>query len=296
MDLAEAAKPRRISDEEARTWCGLNYAGRGQIKPGDGNPPALAGFAVQGPVILLGNPEDHPIIKLLLAERFLPYAPDPLAFPGPGRGLLAWQRDGVGAGQESITLIAYDEAGMGEAVGSLYEAVAGIEPLTTWTWPEAVAIAPATSAPGLAPAATIAWMAILPDRVLALKPVGGGLEALTHDGSLSTLTAQGKVAASRPLAAGDLAKARQEMAPAADPVAAEAAAKQARPDRLLKLSASAGGLTAVAYWGGTLRVVDGGGAVRAGQQLPQDITAVAWLDGRLVAGLADGRVIALEVK
>ena len=33
-----------------------------------------AGFAVQGPVILLGNPDDHAMIKVLLAEKFLPYA------------------------------------------------------------------------------------------------------------------------------------------------------------------------------------------------------------------------------
>ena len=29
------------------------------------------------------------------------------------------------------------------------------------------------------------------------------------------------------------------------------------------------------------------------QMLPQDITALVWLEGVLVAGLADGRVIAL---
>ena len=56
-------------------------------------------------------------------------------FPGNTRGYLAWQRDGIGKGQESITGIAYDTAGMSEAVGSLYEAIAGLEPLTPWTLP-----------------------------------------------------------------------------------------------------------------------------------------------------------------
>ena len=37
MELAEASKSRRLTEEEARTWCGLNYAGTGQIKAGDGN-------------------------------------------------------------------------------------------------------------------------------------------------------------------------------------------------------------------------------------------------------------------
>src|SRR5579864_31524 len=41
--LADAAKSRKLTEEEARTWCGLVYAGSGQIKPGDSNSPALAG-------------------------------------------------------------------------------------------------------------------------------------------------------------------------------------------------------------------------------------------------------------
>src|SRR5262249_900805 len=147
MDLAEASKSRRLTEEAAATGAGLRSAGKGQVKPGDGNSPALAGFAVRGPVILLGSPEDNPIIKFLAAEHFLPYAPSAAGVPGPGRGMLAWQRDGVGPGQESITLIAYDEAGMAEAVGSFYEAVAGIEPLTKWALPKADGLAPATSAP-----------------------------------------------------------------------------------------------------------------------------------------------------
>jgi hypothetical protein len=30
--------------------------------------------------------------------------------------------------------------------------------------------------------------------------------------------------------------------------------------------------------------------------LPQDITSLAWSHGKLLAGLADGRLLALEVK
>src|SRR5437763_1595674 len=73
-----------------------------------------------------------------------PYAPHPQECPGPGRGYLAWQRDGVGAGQESVALIAYDEAGMSEAVGSCFEAVAGLEPLTRWTLPASDTHTPAS--------------------------------------------------------------------------------------------------------------------------------------------------------
>jgi hypothetical protein len=295
MPLAEAARSRRISEEEATTWCGISYAGRGQIKPGDGNPPTLAGFAVQGPVILLGNPEDNAIIQFLAAEHFLPYAPDPANFPGPGRGMIAWQRDGVGRGQESITLIAYDVAGMSEAVGSFFEAVAGIDPLTKWTLPQTDSLTPATTAPGLVHAATVAWSVLLPDRVLGLKAAGAGLNALSHDGSLTTISAEGKASASKALGHGQLAQAQKDMAPAADSAAAAALAKQARPDRMAKLSVSSGGKVAVAYWGGTLRVVDGDRVVSE-QNLPQDVTALAWLGDKVVAGLADGRVLALTVK
>lgn len=295
MPLDEAAKPRRIREEEARTWVGLNYAARGQIKPGDSNTPAMAGFAVPGPVILLGNPEDHPLIKFLLTERFLSYTPNPATFPGPGRGIIAWQRDGVGAGQESISLIAYDEAGMSEAVGSFYEAVAGIEPLTKWSLPQSDAITPAKAAPSLTPVAPVAWTVPLPDRVLALKPTEGGLSVLTHDGSLSTINAQGKLTASKPLSMSEVESTRKNLAPAADASAVEAAKKQSRPDRLLKLWASSEGKVAIAYWGGTLRIVDSG-TIKAEQQLPQDVTALTWLNGKVIAGLADGRVLALEVK
>ncbi len=296
MDLAEASKPRRLTEKEAATWVGLNYAGRGQIKAGDKNPPALSGFAVQGPVILLGNPEDHPIIKFLLTEKFLPYTPNPADFPGRGRGFLAWQRDGVGPGQESITLIAYDEKGMSEAIGSLYEAIAGLEPLTKWTLPQSGSVAPAKSAPGRISQAAIVWTVQLPDRVVRLKAEATGLSAFTHDGSHSTITAQGKVTASQPLTAKQIKVVEIGSEFLADPAAAEVAKKQSRPDRMLKLWASSAGQVAVAYWGGTLRIVDRNGTIKTEQQLPQDITALAWWDGKVIAGLADGRVMALEVR
>jgi hypothetical protein len=46
--------------------------------------------------------------------------------------MVAWQYEAIGSDQESVALIAYDEAGMAEAVGSLYEAVAGMKPLMPW--------------------------------------------------------------------------------------------------------------------------------------------------------------------
>jgi hypothetical protein len=294
MPLENAAKARVLTEEEAKTWCGLIHAGKGQIKAGGGNPPILAGFAVQEPVILLGNEADNPIIKFLLEQRYLPYKPE-ADFPGPGRGYIAWQRDGVGRGQESVTLIATDEAGISEAVGSLYEAVAGIEPLTKWDLPLKDTLRPVKDPFESYPTAKIAWSARVPDRVLAMKASGPALEVLTHDGSLSFLTAAGTLDAQKAMQPEKISENLKRLAAPVDEKADAAAKKQQRPDRLLKLWAADGKTLAVAYWGGTLRIVDGDGKIMTEQQLPQDVTALTWMGGKLHAGLADGRVLALSI-
>jgi hypothetical protein len=69
MSLDEASKARSLSESEARTWVGLEYAGRGQVKPGSENSPVISGYAVQGAVILLGNPEDNDIIPAVRPEE-----------------------------------------------------------------------------------------------------------------------------------------------------------------------------------------------------------------------------------
>jgi hypothetical protein len=255
----------------------------------------LVGFNVSGPVILLGSPEDNPLIKFLQAEKFLPYQAAPGVFPGPGRGYIAWQRDGVGRGQESVALIAHDEAGLAEAVGTFYEMVAGLEPLTRWVMPESDALTPAKSAPGLAKAAAVVWEARLPDRVDGIRVEKGALEVLTHEGSLTPVSAEGKAAAGKVLSAEEAEKLQKELA-MPDPAAAAVAGKQMRGDRLFKLAAVGQGKAAVAYWGGTLRIADADGKVLTEQQMPQDVTALAWLGDRVVVGLADGRVLALAVK
>ncbi len=291
VPAAEAARSRSLSEDEAATWCGLDYAGRGQIKPGDGNPPQFAGFAVRGPVVLLGTPEDNPIIAFLDKQRFLPYKPDK-DFPGPGRGYVAWQRDGVGAGQESLALIAYDAEGMSEAVGSTYEAAAGIDPLTPLALPVRSEIAPAARAE-TAPELAVAWQAVLPDRIAAIAVEGGGLKVLAHDGTLAAVAADGKLGATAVLEGPAYADAAKRMTPAQDAAALAAAQKRTGPGKLAKLVVPMGDRSAVACWGGALEVRDAQGAVKSRNVLPQDVTALAVLGGRLVAGLADGRVVAM---
>ncbi len=196
MPVEEASKPRPIAPEESPTWVGLRF---GKVPPGDKNHPGHAGFAVQGPVVLLGTPEDNPLIKFAHEEGFLPYVPHKTDFPGRGRGMIAWQRDCVGLNQESVALIAYDAAGISEAVGSLYEMAAGIDPLMALIPPSTASVSPAVKAPARSPEASTAWQVALPDRAAGLK----GPLALTEDGSLTALDSQGKIAWQRSFEAGE---------------------------------------------------------------------------------------------
>jgi hypothetical protein len=189
--IEEASKPRPILPEEAPTWVGLHP---GKAVPGNQTGPGQAGFAVQGPVVLIGTPEDNVLIKFALDNGFLPYTPHKTEFPGRGRGMIAWQRDGVGLNQESVALIAYDADGIAEAIGSVYEAAAGLEPLMALVPPATCTIGAANKAPARVEEAATAWKAVLPDRAVSMLPAAKSLLVLTEDGSLSALDGQGKVA------------------------------------------------------------------------------------------------------
>jgi hypothetical protein len=195
-----------------------------------------------------------------------------------------------------VALIAHDEAGMAEAVGSFFEAVAGLEPLTRWSLPEKDALTAAKTAERTS-AATVAWEARLPDRVEALVPARGGVTALTHDGTLVTLTAAAGVQTNvKVLSAAEHDRTLKEMLSANASAAVPPTFQRA--DRLLKLGAAEpnGKRYAVAYWGGTLRVGEADGKAITEQQSPQDVTALAWTGERVIVGLADGRVLSLVVK
>jgi hypothetical protein len=209
--------------------------------------------------------------------------------------MVAWQRDGVGHGQESVTLIGYDADGLSEAVGSFYEAVAGLDPLTKWTLPVKDSLSTTHKVPNALALSgfKVVWSAHLPDRITGLKAEKRTLTALSHDGTLATIGADGKMTGSKVIEPGQLAALEKELATrtATDPDPKN----RPHPTRMLKLTATSGASLAVAYWGGRVRVEEGG-RVQGEHMLPQDVTALAWLDGRLVAGLADGRVMLLEMK
>jgi hypothetical protein len=292
MSEAEASRPRSLSEEEARTWIGLDFTGRGAIQPGGSNAPAQVGFAVTGPLILLGTPADNALTRLVAEQHFLPFQPEADTMPGPGRGFIAWQREAVGVNQESITLIAFDAPGMEEAVGTLDELLAGLDPLTPLAMPLASAIIPATR--NTEPRRLrLAWTAVLPDRITGLKVDGGRATVLTHAQTLHEVGVDGKLSASHQLGPQEYTNSLARLRPAPDPAALAAARTTAPHGRIVKLAAAERDHLAVAYWGGTVSVFDKTGALRAVRRLPQDVTALAWSGGQLLAGDADGKLLSL---
>jgi hypothetical protein len=292
VNAADVKGPCSLSAEEATTWAGLEP---GRAQAGDKNNPAIVGFAVQGPVILLGTPEDNPLIKSLLDWKFLPYVPTKGEFPGPGRGMVAWQREGIGVLQESITLIAHDRQGMAEAVGTMFEMAAGIDPLTPWVLARDSAITPATKG-RVVTGATVAWSVVLPDEIVGLKTRGDKVAVLTKAGVVSDLDGAGKASVRAVLEGPAYQKLSQELTATSDATALAHAQKRAEPGRVVKLVATQQDLTAVAYWGGRVEVFRKDGTLRLAWSGPQDITAIAWSAGRAIVGDADGRVTALVVK
>lgn len=285
---ADVNKPRQIPEAAQRSWVGLDF-GRPDFKKG----PALGqtGFAVDGPVLLLGTPADNPLVKFLLEKGFLPYKPvvDTL----PGRGYLAWQTDAVGYfNQESVTLIADDQAGMAEAVGTLYEICAGIDPLMAKTPPAVATVAPASQAPAPVPGFTVTWRALLSDRVIGLQADGNRIAAVSRDGSLTTLSAKGSTEKTKVASVADAETKAKAMQP---PANAELLKKLADPRFIAKFTLPlTHDLTAVAYWGGLLKTVAADGTVKQQQLLPLDITALAVAHGQLLVGLSDGQVLSLQ--
>jgi hypothetical protein len=165
---------------------------------------AAGAFDLRGPAILLGNPDDNPLIRHLQDQQFLPYRPVRDQFPGRGRSLLAWQRDGLGYfGQESLTLIAYDEAGMSEAVGTTYAIAAGMKPISPLELPARASITAANKGPKKPPETTVAWRTSLPDRLVVLRALPTGVLAISADGTLRLLNGKGETIWQKTLQGGE---------------------------------------------------------------------------------------------
>jgi len=178
---AADVKKRELSDEMKPTWVGLR-GGRD------------ADYALEKATILIGMPQDNPLIDYLARGNYLPYPVTPGQFPGAGRGYLAWQTDVLRFfNVESLTVIAEDEAGMSEAVGTLYQIMTGFDPLTQWNLPSSAEAETANRLPAITPEIAASWHAQLPDRILDMKVIASGeIFALSNDGTIARIAAGGK--------------------------------------------------------------------------------------------------------
>jgi len=285
---ADMSKPRVLTPEEAISWTGLSAEGQGS--------PWNAGFNFQADTILLGTPADNPLINFLQDAKVLPY-PTSREVIGRGHGMIAWTTDMLTEGYESIALIANDDAGMQEAVGTMYELAAGLTPVTPLALPTASAVTPAMPPAATATLATV-WRALAPDRVIGLSAdAAGNITAISNDGSVLTISAKGAVTNAKVLPRADaLTQAKAIGLPDAIAPADQAIAQKLPVGLMPKAVVAAGDMKAVAYWGGRLVLANVDGAVKYQQQLPQDITALTMSNGVLLAGLADGQILALPLK
>lgn len=291
VDAAAVNKARTLTPDEIKTWVGLEF-GRSDPDPAK-NSSYKTGFAIEGAVLLLGSPEDNPLIAKVRDWGFLPYKPT-ATFPGAGHGYLAWQLSAIGINQESITLIANDEAGMGEAVGTLYEALAGLDPITPLLLPTSGLVTAAKEAVDKTTVAlTTEWKITLPDRALSMEVAdNGNITVISWDGSKSSISPLGKVTKTATATAAELAEASKAKTNAA---IAEVLTAKLLPARVVKKVAVNGQNTAIGYWGGTVQLFNGENNV-AKMLLPQDIVDMGWSQNNLLVALSDGQIVAYSVK
>ncbi|MBN2475410.1 MAG: hypothetical protein JXB62_12435 [Pirellulales bacterium] len=286
MEAADV-KTRQLTESEKKTW--TSYGG------GAGDTPLANGFDLPGPAILIGNAQNNPVLAAVAQPKkwhpempsLMPYEPDELV-PGPGRAMIGWHMYPIGRRLETVSLLANDARGLREAVGTLMEVVAGLQPLTPLAQPSRSNIVAANKALPKPPEADLAWQCALPDRAVSIDTQGDRVVVSTLDGSSTTIDVQGNIVSRKAAIA-----ARIETPPA---VNLDALPKEAMlAGRIAKWTAAGAQATAVGYWGGTLQVFDKAGNVRARQQLPQDVAGMAWHDEKLIVGLADGRLLALRI-
>ncbi len=153
--------------------------------------------------------------------------------------------------------------------------------------PSATSVTPASRA--VAPPEAISlWRVSMPDRVVSLQLSQKKLTVFAHDGSATQIDPAGKVVSRD--AAPVIASPRPP-----EPLPAAVSANILK-DRAVKRSATDAGLTAVAYWGGTVQIFGPDGRPRSQQVMASGVADLLWLDGQLIVGLSDGEVVAVKAR
>ncbi len=142
--LGDARKAHPLTDEQAATWCGHEAAG--SLDAVQRNNPAVIGFNLPGPTILIGNATDNPLIAFLQTRSVLPYKVT-ADFPGVGHGMVSWNLMTLGHDIESVALIGSDPKAIDEAVGTAFRIGIGVDPLTRFALPASSTVSVGTGAP-----------------------------------------------------------------------------------------------------------------------------------------------------
>ena len=286
VPLEEAVKPRPLTDEEALTWCGTSLAG--SLNAATRANAAQVGYNLWAPAILIGSPQNNPLIKRLADAKVLPY-PLTADFPGRGRGMVAWNIMTLGHDVEVIACIGNDDEGIAEAIGTLFTLGIGHDPLLPLALPENNSVTPATQRVGLPPAVPVAWQLSLPDRAIAITAAAdGSITAYNVNGMQASIDSKGKITKMAAYTT------MPEIAKPTVDIKALPKDKVNSQFKVTQVVKNDAGVTAVAFLGGRVQVFTAEGAVKAEQQFPQDISALAWSGATLIVGLANGAVLAMQ--
>ncbi len=289
LPLAQAKQTRLLSAAEAATWIGLNHTGKGSIKPDEPNSPLQVGYQLPGPTILIGDVKSHDLIAFLAQLQVLPFSAAAAGLPGVGRGALAWQRDVLAPGVESIALIAHDPAGYDEAVGTLYELISGLRPVSAVLTAQQHDLTPPTPTAVVASAPQPVLLTRLPDRVVHVSAQGQQLTAVSADGTQMRL-----VGKAMPRVEVLDSAAVAQLAPGLPPLDPQLGRDRPALGRWVKAVLTQDqARSAVLNWGGSLILTGAGAAAPQTVQMPGEVSAAAWVDADLLLGLADGRVYRL---
>ena len=140
--IADANQARPLTDEEAATWCG--DAAAGMLDANQRKDPRAVGYNLPGPTIVVGNAADNPLIAFMTTRGVMPYKVTP-DFPGVGHGMVAWNVMCLGHDIETIALVANDEDGINEVVGTAFQIGIGVDPLTPFALPTSSSLLAATT-------------------------------------------------------------------------------------------------------------------------------------------------------
>ena len=123
--LADANQAHPITDDEALTWAGNTYQG-GPLSAAARKNPAIVGYNLPGPTILVGNVADNPLIAYLQNQSVFPYTVT-ADYPGVGHGMVAWNDMCLGHDIDAIALVGNDADGINEAVGTAFQIGIGVD-------------------------------------------------------------------------------------------------------------------------------------------------------------------------